>query len=109
MEEALKAPLEGSQVQHARRLRQATKTGAWLTVQPSKVNGTELGAQEWRDALFLLYVLDPPDRPTHYDGFYGMSSISHALDCKKGGLVTSHHNDLRDRVLGDRQQRPGPG
>ena len=29
-----------------RQLRRATKTGAWLTVQPSTVNGTELGEQE---------------------------------------------------------------
>ena len=29
------------------RLRWATKTGAWLTVQLSTVNGMELGAQEW--------------------------------------------------------------
>ena len=28
------------------RLRRATKTGAWLTVQPSTVNGMELGAHE---------------------------------------------------------------
>ena len=28
-----------------RRLIRATNTGAWLTVQPSTVNGTELGAQ----------------------------------------------------------------
>ena len=24
--------------------------------------------------------------------------ISHALDCKKGGLVTARHNELRDGV-----------
>ena len=30
-----------------RQLRRATKTGAWLTVQPSTGNRTELGAQEW--------------------------------------------------------------
>ena len=29
------------------------KTGAWLTVQQLTVSGTELGAQEWGDALFL--------------------------------------------------------
>ena len=36
-----------------RRMHRATKTGAWLTVQPSTVNGAEMGAQEWRDAAFL--------------------------------------------------------
>ena len=39
--------LSGSLVQGARQLQQATKTWAWLTVQPSTINGTELGAQEW--------------------------------------------------------------
>ena len=79
-------------------LRRATKTGAWLTVQPSKVNGTELGEQEWRNALFLRYGLNPLDLPTHCDGCQAKFSISHALDCKKGGLVTVRHNKLRDGV-----------
>ena len=42
-----------------RQLQRATKTGAWLTVWLSTVNGTELGAQEWRDAAFLCYGLEP--------------------------------------------------
>ena len=42
-EEALTAALEGALVLHAHRLRRATKTRAWLTVQPSTFNGTELG------------------------------------------------------------------
>ena len=90
--------LEGELVQHARLLRRATKTVAWMTVKPSTVNGTELGAQEWRDTLFLRYGLDTPDLPTHCDGCQAKFSISHALDCKKVGLVTVHHNELRDGV-----------
>ena len=82
----------------ARRMRRAAKTGAWLKVMLSTVNGTELGAQEWRDALFLRYGLDPPDLPTHCDECEARFTISHALDCKKGGLVTARHNELRDRV-----------
>ena len=65
---------------------------------PSTVNGTELGAQEWRDALFLRYGLEPPDLPTHFDGCEERFTISHALDCKKGGLVIVRHNELRDGV-----------
>ena len=67
-EEALTVALEGGLVLQERRLQQKTKTGAWLTVQPSTVNRTELGAQEWRDDLFLRYGLDPPELPTHCDG-----------------------------------------
>ena len=64
----------------------------------STVNGTELGSQEWRDALFLRYGLDPPYLPTYCYGCEARFTISHDLDCKKGGLVTARHNDLRDRV-----------
>ena len=45
-EAALTASLEGTPVQQARRMRREAKTGAWLAVLPSTVNGTELGAQE---------------------------------------------------------------
>ena len=58
----------------------------------------ELGAQEWRDALFLRYGLDTPEPPTHRDGCQAKLSLSHTLDCKKGGLVTACHNELHDRV-----------
>ena len=92
------ATLEGAPVQCARQLQRATKTGAWLTVQPYTVNGMGLGAKEWRDALFLRYVLDPPDLPTHFYGCHSKFSISHALECKKGSLVTAHHDELRDGV-----------
>ena len=92
------AALEGSPFLHACRLRQATKTGAWLTVQPYTSNGTELGSQEWCDALFLRYGLKTPDLPTHCDGCQAKFYISHTLDCQKGGLVMARHNKIRDRV-----------
>ena len=65
---------------------------------PFKVNETELGAQEWRDALFIRYGLVPPDLPKYCNVCEARFTISHALDCKKGGLVTVRHNELRDGV-----------
>ena len=88
----------GAPVKRARQLQRAKKTGAGLTVQSSTVNGADLGAQEWCDALFLWYGLEPPDLPTHCDGCYAKFSSIHALDCKMGGLVTVRHNELRDGV-----------
>ena len=64
----------------------------------STVNGTELGVQEGRDNLFLRYGLEHPDLPTYCDGCEARFIISHAIDCKKGGLVTARHNELRDGV-----------
>ena len=60
---SLETTIAGSPAVVTRRLRRATKTGPWLTVQPSTVNGTELGVQEWQDAAFLRYGLEPPDLP----------------------------------------------
>ena len=67
-EEVLTAALEGAPVLHACRMRRTAKTGAWLTVLPSTVNGTKLEAQEWSDALFLRYGMDPPDLHKYCDG-----------------------------------------
>ena len=67
-------------------------------VQPSTVNGTDLGAREWRDAAFLRYGLEPPDLPKYCDGCNARFSICHALDCKRYGLVMARHNELCDGV-----------
>ena len=51
-------------------------------------------AQELLDALFLRYVLDPPDLPKFCDGCNTAFSIFRTLDFKKGGLVTARHNEI---------------
>ena len=89
----LEAPTPG-----ARRMRQGINTMACITVLLSMTNGMELGAQEWCDALFLCYYIDPPVLQTHCDGCNAKISICHSLDCKKSGLVTIHHNKLCDGV-----------
>ena len=64
----------------------------------STVNETNLGAYKWREAIFLWYGLEPPVLPTHFYGYHAKFTIIHAFDCKRGGLVTERHNDLRDGV-----------
>ena len=63
-----------------------------MSVLPSTANGTELGYQECRDSPFLRYGTKPPDLPSHCGGCEVAFSNCHALDCKKGGLVTACHN-----------------
>ena len=65
---------------------------------PLEVNGTGLSAQEFRDALLLRYGTTPPDLPHRCDGCGACFSVEHALQCKKGGLVTARHNELRDEL-----------
>ena len=46
--------------------------------------------------ISLIYIFGP----ANCDGCGAATSLEHALDCKKGGLVTQRHNEVRD-VIGD--------
>ena len=83
----------------ARRLYWRQKTEAWILVVPSKVNSMELGAQEWSNAIFMQYDIKHMDLTRNCEIYSVKFSISHTLDCKKGCLVTSHHNKLHERVV----------
>ena len=72
------------------------RTRAWLSVLPSTVNGTELGAQEWRYFLFLRYSINPPEFLDHCDGCRPEFSIRHVLGYNKGCLLTACYNELHD-------------
>jgi hypothetical protein len=67
-------------------------------VLPSTLNGTEISATEFRDALLLRYARYPPDLPSHCDGCLQKFSVRHALECKTGNLVISRHNKIRDEL-----------
>lgn len=82
--------------------------GQWLSVMPSRVSGTELSPQEFRDNLLLRYGRTPGDLPAQCDGCGGRFTVSHALDCKKGGLVMLRHNEIQGEVteLGSKALSP---
>jgi hypothetical protein len=82
-----------------RALTRAKENGRWLSVTPSTVNGTELSAQEWRDAAHLRHGRAPGDLPSHCDGCGQKFSIPHALECKIGGNVICRHNALTATIL----------
>ena len=74
------------------------KTGGWLTVMPTEKSGNLLSAQEFRDGLALRYSREPNDLPSICDGCGAKFSVEHALDCKRGGLITQRHNEVRDEL-----------
>eukprot|EP00978_Attheya_sp_CCMP212_P019803 scaffold55888_cov35-Attheya_sp.AAC.1 len=75
------------------------RTGAWISVQPSTINGTEVSAKEFCNATHLLYAQVPPNFPTTCDGCSCNNfSVQHALSCKVGGLIISRH-EIKDKLV----------
>jgi hypothetical protein len=74
------------------------ETGQWLSVMPSTLNGTELSAQEFRDALLLRHARTPGDLSSHCDGCGAKFDVRHALECKVGGLVILRHNEINEEM-----------
>ena len=79
-------------------IRRAGKTGNWLSVHPREHNGKELAAVEWRDSLAIRFGNTPKDLQKICDGCGQDNSFTHEMDCKKGGLVIMHHNEIIDEL-----------
>ena len=76
------------------------QTSSWLMALPLACHQFDLSPQQFRDALSLRYHRPLSMMPSSCDRCGSAYSLSHALDCRKGGLVTQHHNKVRD-ALGD--------
>jgi len=75
-------------------------TSGWLNVLLLIHHHFDLLAQQFRDALCLQYHRPLSLIPASCDGCGEEFSLTHALDCHKGGLVTQRHSEVRD-ALGD--------
>ena len=69
-------------------------TGTYLQAIPDRLNGTILSANEWRDNTRIRFNLEPLDMPRRCDGCGECMTVEHALQCKRGGLVSIRHDDL---------------
>ena len=67
------------------------KISRWLTAIPSIKNQFDLSAREFRDALAIRYRRPLLDIPEFCDGCGHLFSLSHALSCRKGGLIIQRH------------------
>jgi hypothetical protein len=82
----------------SRSIERGQRTGAWLSVLPSILNGMELSAEEIHDAHTIRYSELPSNFPLKCDGCDAHFTLQHALGCKKGGLVIFCHNEVRDKL-----------
>ena len=76
------------------------RMSSWLTVAPVSKHHFDLSAQEFRDSLALRYRKPLQSIPSTCDGCSAAMDLSHALSCRRGGLVTQRHNEVRD-AFGD--------
>ena len=70
------------------------KTSSWLTVLPTTYHHFDLSATDFCDALTVRYHRPLLKMPAICDGCGAAFSYEHALDCKKGGLITRRQRSV---------------
>jgi hypothetical protein len=75
-----------------------SEIGAWRTVLPSTIAGTELSSDEFCDSIHIQYGRTPAGLQPTCDGYGASFNTGHAFSCAKGGLVIARHNELRDEL-----------
>ena len=76
------------------------RTSGLLSALPLVHHHFDFSSVEFCDSLALWYPRSCLRGPSVCNGCGASFSLCHALDCRKGGLVTQHHNEIRD-ALGD--------
>ena len=89
--------LPTDQVRAVKRINEGSLS-AWLTALPIAAETFDLSEVQFGDALSVRYNKNFNALPTFCDGCQSTFTLRHALACKKGGLLTLRHNEIRDAV-----------
>ena len=89
--------LPADQVRAAKRIIEGSLS-AWLTALTIAAENFDLPEVEFWDALIVRYNKILNASPTFCDGCQSPFTLRHALACKKGGLLTLRHNEIREAV-----------
>ena len=71
---------------------------SWLTALPVAKDHFNLSANEFCNGLALRYGKPLLQFSPPCDRCGAQFSVSHALDCRRGGLVMQRHNEVRDVI-----------
>ena len=63
---------------------------------PYLINRANLSEEDFRYKLRIRFGLMPLDLRQTYNGCGDKLMVEHALQCKRGGIVTFHHNNVAD-------------
>jgi hypothetical protein len=74
-----------------RKIQCGCDTGAWISVLPSPMAGTELSADEFCDSLSIHYASNPTGLQPTCDGCGEALSARHTFSCVEGSLVIICH------------------
>ena len=65
---------------------------------PSAVSGTELGRDEFRDAIRFHYGKTHTNLPETCYGCGAKCTLEHVISCKVGGLVIQRHDEINQEL-----------
>ena len=89
--------------QMKRNLKQLSEPGAssWVGALPLKEQGLNLNKSEFNDALCIRYDKSLKNLPAKCPCSTKQNfTITHAMDCKRGGFVNARHDSVRNCVAG---------
>lgn len=77
----------------------SNKTGAWLNIIPSKINGTDLSVMEFRERLHQTYNYNLSEMCKKCLRCRAKFIFAHALGYKKGGLIKMRHDEINNDLV----------